>query len=175
MKIPLTITVTQQSKLTAIMAKLKASAVDDLKSQIDGVTNDPEGAPGVVYAAVNKKGDMIFEHASGKTGFGKDDPMTMESVFWIASCTKMITGIACMQLVEQGKLKLDDSESVYKLCPELKAVKVLQDDGKLVEKEKDITLRMLLSHTAGFGYGFFNKKLMDHYGSLGVDQLSRSY
>ena len=157
------------------MAKIKASAVDDLKSQIDAVTNDPDGAPGVVYAAVNKNGDIIFEHASGKIGSGKGDSMTMDSVFWIASCTKMITGIACMQLVEQGKLSLDDSESVYKLCPELKAVKVLQDDGSLVDKKKEITLRMLLSHTAGFGYSFFNKKLLNHYGSLGLDEFSGAY
>jgi CubicO group peptidase (beta-lactamase class C family) len=58
----------------------------------------------------------------------------------------MIGGIACMQLVEQGALKLDDVESVEKLAPELKRVKVLKD-GVLVEKKKGITLRMLLSHT----------------------------
>lgn len=99
------------------MAKIKESAVSDMKAQIDAVTKDPEGAPGIAFAAVNKEGDIIFEHASGKTGVGKEDDLTMENVFWIASCTKMITGVACMQLVEQGKLKLDDVESVEKLCP----------------------------------------------------------
>lgn len=73
--------------------------------------------------------------------------MTLDSIFWIASCTKMITGIACMQLVEQGVLNLDDSDQVEKICPELKDVKVLQDDGTLVEKRRGITLRMLLNHT----------------------------
>lgn len=67
-----------------------------------------------------------------------------------------------MQAFEQGKLKLDDSHFVYTLCPELQKVKVLQDDGKLVDKKKDITLRMLLTHTAGFGYEFFNPKLRDY-------------
>ena len=43
--------------------------------------------------------------------------------------------MACMQAVEQGKLKLDDSSQVYELCPELKKVKVLQDDGSLAEKK----------------------------------------
>ncbi len=99
------------------MAKIASSAIPNLKSQIDALTSDPTGAPGIVYAAVNKQGDLIFEHASGKVGAGKDEPMTMESVFWIASCTKMITGIAAMQLVEQGKLKLDDVEGVEKLAP----------------------------------------------------------
>lgn len=129
------------------MAKLQASAVDGLKATIDAVTAADDGVPGLVFAAVNRSGDIIFEHASGKVGAGRSEPMTMDTVFWIASCTKMITGVACMQLVEQGVLKLDDVEQVEKLAPELKAVKVLQDDGKLVEKEKGITLRMLLSHT----------------------------
>ena len=96
------------------MAKVKAEAIPKLKSQIDELTSDPAGAPGIVFAAVNKSGDIIFEHASGKVGVGKDAPMTMESVFWIASCTKMITGVAAMQLVEQGKLGLDDVEGVEK-------------------------------------------------------------
>lgn len=77
--------------------------------------------------------------------------MTLDSVFWMASCTKMITSIACMQLMEQGKLALDDVEVVERLAPELKEVKVLSGDSQsgfhLVEKERGITLRMLLTHT----------------------------
>lgn len=64
----------------------------------------------------------------------------------------MITGIACLQLVEQGKLSLDDHESLYKLCPELRNKKVLDESGKLVPRTAEITLRSLLTHTAGFGY-----------------------
>jgi CubicO group peptidase (beta-lactamase class C family) len=73
--------------------------------------------------------------------------MTQDNIYWIASCTKVIVGIACMQLVEKGILALDDSKQLESLCPELKSVKVLQDDGTLVEKKRAITLRMLLSHT----------------------------
>lgn len=99
------------------MAKISAKVVDDLKQQIDAVTADLEGIPGTVYCAVNKNGDLIFEHASGVVGKGKQEKMTLDSVFWIASCTKMITGIACMQLVEQGKLSLDGADMVEKLAP----------------------------------------------------------
>jgi CubicO group peptidase (beta-lactamase class C family) len=60
--------------------------------------------------------------------------------------------MACMQACEQGKLSLDDAEQVKKLCPELKDVKVLKDDGTLEDRKTDITLRMLLSHMSGFGY-----------------------
>lgn len=48
---------------------------------------------------------------------------------------------------QEGRLSLDDSDQVETICPELKEVKVLQDDGTLVEKRRGITLRMLLNHT----------------------------
>ncbi|ETI23535.1 hypothetical protein G647_05337 [Cladophialophora carrionii CBS 160.54] len=158
------------------MAKVAASAVPNLKSQIDALTADPAGAPGVVFAAVNRAGDIIFEHASGKVGAGKAEAMTTDHIFWIASCTKMITGVAAMQLVEQGKLSLDDVDVVEKLAPELKAVQVWDPAAqKLVPKKRGITLRMLLSHTAGFGYAFFDDRLNDWAGPLGLDEFSGSY
>lgn len=93
----------------------------------------------------------------------------MDTVFWIASCTKLLATMACMQAVEQGILRLDDHKQVYELCPELAKVQVLQDDGTLVNKKNEITLRMLLSHTAGFGYEFFNPKLRDYGRPVGFD------
>ena len=68
------------------MAKLKTSAVDDLKAQIDAVTSKPEeNAAGLVYVAVNKQGEPVFEHASGKAGLGLEEDMTLDHSFWIAS------------------------------------------------------------------------------------------
>jgi hypothetical protein len=99
------------------MAKIQQAAIPQLRSQIDAVTSDPEGAPGISFCAVNKNGEVIFEHASGKLGVGRDEACTLDTVFWIASCTKMITGIACMQLVEKGVLELDSVELVEKLSP----------------------------------------------------------
>ncbi|EXJ79961.1 beta-lactamase [Capronia epimyces CBS 606.96] len=156
------------------MAKVAPEAVPQLQSQIDALTSEPNGAPGVVFVAVNKNGEQVFSHASGKVGAGQDEAITIDHVFWIASCTKMITGVACMQLVEQGKLSLDDADQVEKLAPELKAVQVYEN-GKLVPKKKRITLRMLLSHTAGFGYSFFDGRLNDWAGPLGLDEFSGSY
>jgi CubicO group peptidase (beta-lactamase class C family) len=76
----------------------------------------------------------------------------------------MLVGLSCMQLVEQGKLSLDDHEQLYSLCPELRDTKVLVGNDKLVEREKgrEITLRSLLTHTSGFGYEFFNKRLLEY-------------
>lgn len=128
--------------------KLSSEAVSKLQSAFDDACADHDkGLPGVVGVAVGKDGKELFAHASGKRGFGSEEPMSLDSTFWIASCTKLITGIACMQLVEQGKLSLDDAAQTEDLCPELKDVQVLQSDGKLVPKKRGITLRMLLSHT----------------------------
>lgn len=100
------------------MAYITATGVTALKQLMDDTTASPvSNAAGVVFVAVNKQGEPIFEHASGVAGVGIDTPMTTEHTFWIASCTKMITGVACMQLVEQGKLALDDVQLVEKLCP----------------------------------------------------------
>ena len=155
------------------MSKLSEKTINDLRLTTEAACSDQEaGIPGAVVVVVGRDGKELFSHAAGKRGFGSDEPMTLDSIFWIASCTKMITGVACMQLVEKGLLNLDDSAQVESLCPELRDVKVLQDDGKLVEKKRGITLRMLLSHTAGFGYTFFNEKLRDFSKPSGFDEFS---
>jgi CubicO group peptidase (beta-lactamase class C family) len=120
-----------------------------VQETLDSVTSDANtGIAGLVFAAINKDGEMITANASGNRGLDTKEPMTLETTFWIASCTKMVAAIAVMQLVEQGKLDLDDHQQLYKLCPELEKVKVLGDDGKLHDKEKEITIRMLLSHVS---------------------------
>jgi CubicO group peptidase (beta-lactamase class C family) len=127
---------------------LSSETVSKLKSTLDEACGDRDkGLPGVVGIAVGRDGKELFAHASGTRGFGSEEPMSLDNIFWIASCTKLITGIACMQLVEQGKLSLDDAAQTEDLCPELKDIQVLQPDGKLVAKKRGITLRMLLSHT----------------------------
>jgi CubicO group peptidase (beta-lactamase class C family) len=155
------------------MGKLSSQTISQLQQTADKACADQvSGIPGAVVVVVGKDGKEIFSHAAGKRGVGSNEPMTLDTVFWIASCTKMIVGVACMQLVEKGILQLDDSAQVESFCPELKDVKVLQADGKLMEKKRGITLRMLLSHTAGFGYTFFNEQLRDYSKPAGWDEFS---
>jgi CubicO group peptidase (beta-lactamase class C family) len=92
-----------------------------------------------------------------------DKAMTLESLFRIYSMSKPITGVAMMQLYEQGKWKLDDP--ITKYAPELAGLKALTRgaDGKpvmgadgqpvLTTLKAPPTMRQLMSHTAGFGYG----------------------
>lgn len=130
------------------MGLLPNTTLEALKNRIDSACSDlDDGIPGVAVAVVGKDGKLMFSHAGGQRGHGSPEPMSADNVFWIASCTKLITGIACMQLVEQGRVSLDDAKEIEQICPELKDVKVLQEDGKLVDKKRGITLRMLLSHT----------------------------
>lgn len=122
-----------------------------LQSTIDSYTSKTDGVPGLVCSVVDASGDAIFESASGTRAVGSALPMSRDTVFWIASCTKLLTAIAAMQLVEQGRLSLDDGDQLETHLPELQTVKVLEEmpDGstQLIEKKQKITLRMLLSHT----------------------------
>ncbi|KAF4471803.1 beta-lactamase transpeptidase [Fusarium albosuccineum] len=141
--------------------RISVESQQQIQKNLDDATRDQhKGVPGLVFVSIDRNGDTLAAHASGTKGLNSSDPMTLDTVFWIASCTKLITAIACMQLVEQGTLALDDAQLVYYFCPVLAEKKVLQH-GELVPREGDITLRNLLSHTAGFGYPFFNKRLND--------------
>ena len=97
-------------------------------SQVDRALRQSAEAkevPGVVAVAANDAG-IVYEAAFGKRDIGKSDPMTLDTVFWIASMTKAITCTAAMQLVETGKLALD--EPIGKLLPELASRQVLDED-----------------------------------------------
>ena len=103
-----------------------ATAQENVQSSLDSVTGNSEtGVAGIGFVAVDKNGDHIVANASGNRGLKSKKPMDLDTVFWIASCTKLLATICCMQLVEQKKLFLDDHEHLYKMCPEL--TKINQD------------------------------------------------
>ncbi|KAI4182823.1 MAG: hypothetical protein L6R41_005753 [Letrouitia leprolyta] len=158
-------------------SSLKPSAVTDICHAIDKVTADKNRIPGCVFVAVNKDGKALIEHASGDRGLDTQEPITLDSVFWIASCTKMICGIAAMQLVEQGLLALDDADQLEDICPELRTISILKNVDKcgnpeMIDKKHRITLRMLLTHTAGFGYAYSNDKIRRWGQPIGHDDIS---
>jgi CubicO group peptidase (beta-lactamase class C family) len=129
--------------------------------------------PGVVAIAGNSQ-EVLYQGAYGKRDLSKPEQMTTDSVFWIASMTKAITAAAAMQLVEQGKLSLD--EPIGKLLPDLAQPLVLDGfdaDGtpKTRPAKSPITLRQLLTHTAGFCYDMWNAdmvKYMERHGIPGI-------
>ncbi|KAF5556147.1 beta-lactamase transpeptidase [Fusarium mexicanum] len=101
--------------------------------------------------------------------------MSTDTVFWMASCTKLMTSIAAMQLVEQGRIGLDSADGLHSFLPELSQLMVLEEEEggslRLVKQEASITLRMLLTHTAGFGYSFSNEKLRRWYEPIVINEF----
>jgi CubicO group peptidase (beta-lactamase class C family) len=143
------------------------------KAQIDQALrqkSDAKEIPGVVAIAATGK-DIVYQGAFGKRDLGTGVDMTLDSVFWIASMTKAITSAAAMQLVEQGKLSLNDP--IGKVLPDLAAPQILEGfdaDGapKLRASTKPITLRHLMTHTAGFCYDMWNGDMVKYLEKTGT-------
>ncbi|HZT88553.1 MAG TPA: serine hydrolase domain-containing protein [Stellaceae bacterium] len=131
------------------------------KTAIDGVLRQAVEAgevPGVVAAAANDQG-VLYEGTFGVRSLAEPAAMTADTVFRIASMTKAVTCVAAMQLVEQGRLSLD--RPVPPIDPAIAEPQVLDGfdpDGRplLRPAKRPITLRHLLTHTAGFTYEFWN-------------------
>jgi methyl acetate hydrolase len=143
------------------------------KAQIDQLlrqTSDAREIPGVVAIAASGK-EIVYQGAFGKRDLSKDDTMTLDSVFWIASMTKAVTTAGAMQLVEQGKLALD--EPIGKLLPDLASPQVLEGfdakgEAKLRPAKGAITLRHLMTHTAGFCYDMWNGDMVRYLEKTGT-------
>ncbi len=136
-------------------------------------TGDRE-IPGVVAMAANAN-EVIYQGAFGKRDLSKDDAMTADSVFWIASMTKAITAAGAMQLVEQGKLSLD--APIGSVLPDLAAPQVLEGfdsngEPKLRPAKHPITLRHLMTHTAGFAYNLWNGEMVRYLERTGLPEIT---
>jgi CubicO group peptidase (beta-lactamase class C family) len=132
-----------------------------------------EVIPGIVAVAATGS-EIIYEGAFGKRDLGKPDAMTLDSVFWIASMTKAVTTAGAMQLVEEGKLQLD--EPIGRLIPELASLRVLDgfdESGapKLRPAKNQITLRQLMTHTSGFCYDMWNADMSRYYDAANLPRV----
>ena len=132
------------------------TAADSVLHEV--VTREPR-VPGVVAMATDRERN-IYEGAFGRRRLDRGDAMTTDTVFAIFSTTKAITGTAVLQLVEEGRLDLDAPAKTY--APKIGELKVIEGFDaagapKLRAPKRDITTRMLLLHTAGLGYDFFNE------------------
>jgi CubicO group peptidase (beta-lactamase class C family) len=135
--------------------------------------------PGVVALAADDH-RVIYEGAFGKRAIDGEQAMTLDTVVWIASMTKAITSIAAMQCVERGQISLD--EPLANTLPELNEIQVLEgfDETsgapKLRPPRRPITLRHLLTHTAGFTYDIWNADMcryQQHTGTPGIIECKR--
>jgi methyl acetate hydrolase len=147
------------------------------KARIDQILRQKAEAgeiPGVVAMAATAS-EVIYQGAFGKRDLSKDNAMTADSVFWIASMTKAITAAAGMQLVEQGKLSLD--APIGKVLPDLASPQVLEGfeasgEPKLRPAKNPITLRQLMTHTAGFAYDMWNGDMVKYLEKTGTPGIT---
>lgn len=137
-------------------------------SDIDGVLRrvvDEGIVPGIVAAAATAE-RVIYEGAFGRRSVAGPAPMDLETVFRIASMTKAVTATAAMQLVEEGRLSLD--QPAGEIVAGLAAPNVLEgfdDSGqpRLRPARRTVTLRNLLTHTSGFAYDIWNANLLRYH------------
>jgi len=117
------------------------------------------GSLNFAVAAIGGKAGQTWSFAAGHRDAEQTQPAGPDNIIQVASMTKLITTIAALQLMEQGKLDLDSPISLY--APELKDLQVLKgfdaDDNPIFEKaERAPTARELMTHTAGYVYEFWN-------------------
>jgi methyl acetate hydrolase len=130
--------------------------------------------PGVVTMAANERG-IVYEGAFGRRTLGGATAMTRDTVFRIASMTKTVTSVAALQLVEQGRLSLDGP--LPDIDPALNAPQILAGFDAagapiLRPARGRITLRHLLTHTAGFSYEAWNANTLRYVAATGMPSTS---
>jgi CubicO group peptidase (beta-lactamase class C family) len=134
---------------------LSAEKLARIDEPFEKAAADRRIAGSVVLVA--RKGQVAYLHAAGFADVEANRPMTTDAIFRLASMSKPVTSVAAMILVDEGRLRLDDPVSKY--VPEFKGQKVLVPgkDGaedKLVDAEREVTVRDLLTHTSGLVYVF---------------------
>jgi CubicO group peptidase (beta-lactamase class C family) len=164
---------TATASVGAVIRRAAAQGGAAQSRQIDAAlrrATEAKEVPGVVAMAANDKG-VIYEGAFGTRDLAQGPAMTIDTIFRLASMTKAVTSVAAMQLVEQGKLQLD--QPVGNILPELSEPQVLDgfDDAgapRLRPAKRPITLRHLLTHTAGFGYEVWDPQLIRYVKASGT-------
>ena len=115
--------------------------------------------PGVVVGVTGTDGvpDVL---SAGKLRVDGDAPVRPDTMFRLMSMTKAFASVAALQLIEQGRLELD--QDVASVLPAFGELKVLEgfdgDTPRLREPTRQAKIRNLLNHTAGHGYGFCNRR-----------------
>lgn len=133
-----------------------------LNAYMSGVV--AEGRVAGMTTLLARHGKIVSFKTYGKKNLATGAPMTEDTIFRIYSMTKPVTGVAMMILFEEGKWRLDDP--VTRFVPEFKNLRVLTaTDGNgnpiLEDMKRPPTMREIMSHTAGFGYGLGEEHPVD--------------
>jgi CubicO group peptidase (beta-lactamase class C family) len=149
----------------AFSSSLDATDQENISKHFDAYVN--EGKIPHISILAHKNGKEIYRHAHGHADIESKTKINKGSIFRIYSMSKPVTGVAIMQLVEQGKLRLADKVSMY--IPGFKNTKVLNLEYQdyMVKPKREMTIRDLLTHTSGLTYSWA--------GEGPVQQMYRKY
>ena len=149
----------------AFSSSLDATDQENISKHFDAYVN--EGKIPHISILAHKDGKEIYRHAHGHADIESKTKINKDSIFRIYSMSKPVTGVAIMQLVEQGKLRLADKVSLY--IPGFKNTKVLNLEYQdyMVKPKREMTIRDLLTHTSGLTYSWA--------GEGPVQQMYRKY
>ena len=149
----------------AFSSSLDTTDQENISKHFDAYVN--EGKLPHISILAHKNGKEIYRHAHGHADIESKTKINKDSIFRIYSMSKPVTGVAIMQLVEQGKLRLADKVSMY--IPGFKNTKVLNLEYQdyMVKPKREMTIRDLLTHTSGLTYSWA--------GEGPVQQMYRKY
>jgi methyl acetate hydrolase len=150
-----------------------SAAIDG--SRIDAVLTsavETGAAPNLVAVAADRDG-VIYRGAAGPRVVGEPEPVGPDTMFRLASMTKIVTTVAALQLVERGALDLGAPVASY--LPEYADIQVLEgfdgDTPRLRPPASAATVHHLVTHTAGQGYWFWNGDLVRYAKATGLPPL----
>ncbi len=159
---------------TVASVQMSSERIERIDAMLQAAVKEDQ-VPGLV-ALITRNGKIVYHKAYGAAN-EKGDPLDKNAIFRIASQTKAITSTAVMMLWEEGKFQLDDPISKY--IPEFGPAQILdtynETDGSYTTKptEHQITIRHLLTHTSGIGYGVIDgdERFKKIYAKAGITDL----
>ena len=157
---------------SVMLPGIARAAGEPLKSALDSVSKryvDSGALPMVVTGLTDANG-TLYEGAFGRKSAAGPEPVALDSVFYYASMSKPLTGVAAMQLVEKGKLKLDDPvKNMIADADKLQVLDGFDSAGKpiLRKPKRELTLRHLLTHSSGFGHVIWDENVKRYAGLVG--------
>ena len=140
---------------------MSTERLERLKNHMQNEIDDGN-APGIT-TMIARHGKIVHFETYGYQDIANKIPIDKNTIFRIYSMTKPVTGVALMMLYEEGKFQLSDPVSKY--IPEFKEMKVVENDHdrnpKLVDQEHEMTIREIMTNSAGFTYGLFGNTYVD--------------
>ncbi len=138
------------------------AGIEKLAAAMHGMVDD--GKLAGIVTMVSRKGKVVLFDAYGKRNIEAGTPVEKDTIFRIYSMTKPVVGVALMTYFDEGRFTLDDP--VSKFVPEFADLKVAKEDGPdgmpiTEDADHPMTMRELMSHTAGLTYGLFSQSQVD--------------